>query len=356
MAQITIVGDNGKSAVIEVDLRDPLENVMILAEVELGIPAMQQRVRFNNKVLTNPAAPLASYGVAAGASLLIHHAPSGSPQSAGSADNAIRQLFSRSNPSAPAPTGDADALVRNLFAQSGAHPSAPRPSAPVDPMDPEYQRRLLEQIHQQNIQQNLEQALEHTPESFGSVIMLYVPATVNKVDVTAFIDSGAQMTIMNEKCAERCGILHLLDRRMQGFARGVSSARLLGRIHMAMVNVGGNLLPMSISVLESQDIEFIIGLDQMKRHQMCIDLKDNVLRVHGSSVPFLGEGELPAHYRSQPTAPGGEEHEALAKLSAEQKDKLQQLMQLSGAARVAALSALEACGWNIELAMAMLVE
>jgi DNA damage-inducible protein 1 len=43
-------------------------------------------------------------------------------------------------------------------------------------------------------------------------------------------------------------------------------------------------------------MDFIFGLDMLKRHQCCIDLKENVLRLGSieKSVPFLGEHELPS--------------------------------------------------------------
>lgn len=67
----------------------------------------------------------------------------------------------------------------------------------VDENDPEVQRRIYQELKRKRLQEQLQSIEEHQPELlYGHVHMLYVSMEINDRPVKAFVDSGAQSTIM----------------------------------------------------------------------------------------------------------------------------------------------------------------
>lgn len=81
---------------------------------------------------------------------------------------------------------------------------------------------------------------------------------------------------------------------------GVGTAKIIGRVHIAQMKFGRTIFPISITILENNSVDFLFGLDTLRRYRCCIDLSKNVLRIDGTDVeevPFLGESELPVSAR-----------------------------------------------------------
>lgn len=87
--------------------------------------------------------------------------------------------------------------------------------------------------------------------------------------------------------------------RWAGIAKGVGVQKIIGRVHVAQVEIEKEIFVTSFSVLEDQTMDMLLGLDMLKRHQCTIDLQHNVLRIGttGTETKFLPENELPTHSR-----------------------------------------------------------
>lgn len=190
----------------------------------------------------------------------------------------------------------------------------------ANPDDPEVKSRIAERVRLEAVNDAYSTAQEYFPEAFGNIYMLYVPLEINNFPIKAFVDSGAQMTIMSLQCAERCGIARLIDTRFSGLAKGVGTGKILGKIHLAQMKFGDSYFPVSITILESDSMECLFGLDMLKRHRCQIDLDKGCLRMEGANgkeeVPFLSEADLPSDARQKaegddsgesPPAPAAEE-------------------------------------------------
>ena len=230
----------------------------------------------------------------------------------------------------------------------------------ADPFDVEAQRKIEERIRRENVEHNLTLAMDETPEVFAQVVMLYVDVEVNGIALKAFVDSGAQMSIMSVGCARRCGLERLIDDRFVGEAKGVGTQKIVGRIHQAPLKVGTQFMPVMITVLEKeQDIDFIFGLDMLRRHQCRIDLPKNALVIGsvGVELPFLSESEIgKTPFGGAASAETSVETPSSAPApaaSAPDEGKIERLMSL-GFSRKRVVEALEATGGNEEFAGSLL--
>eukprot|EP00172_Hildenbrandia_rubra_P004368 Plantae.Rhodophyta-Hildenbrandia_rubra.ctg8700.p1 GENE.Plantae.Rhodophyta-Hildenbrandia_rubra.ctg8700~~Plantae.Rhodophyta-Hildenbrandia_rubra.ctg8700.p1 ORF type:complete len:401 (-),score=89.40 Plantae.Rhodophyta-Hildenbrandia_rubra.ctg8700:737-1939(-) len=300
MVKVTVTTEGGQLASFDVDADAPVSNLRLLIEAELDIPAAAQELRYNgHKVKSSGGRTVGDAGIEEGGLLLVK-----------------LKTDASSTPASPTNSGSNSGKngVVGTLAGMGRRVAQARPirkrnnnnAANLPPsllngsqgslMNKDQQTAIEEAIRRDNINKNFEAALEHNPESFGTVYMLYVDAKVNGNSVKAFVDTGAQTTIISKHCAQRCGIYRLLDRRFQGIARGIGVAKILGRIHMALLTVGTEVLECSFTVMDDRSIELLLGLDMLKKHQASVDLRRDCLRVHNSRIPFLSEKDIPKFF------------------------------------------------------------
>lgn len=146
-----------------------------------------------------------------------------------------------------------------------------------------------EKVHEQYFQM-----MQEYPESMGRVLMLYIEAKVNGHSVQAFVDSGAQTTIMSKKTATKCGLMDLLDTRFKGVAVGVGTGTILGRIHLANLQLEDYHFPVTLTIMDdpppgsdAKDMPFLLGLDMLKRHTCSIDLENQCLKFRLGPGKYL---------------------------------------------------------------------
>ncbi|OIW09523.1 hypothetical protein TanjilG_13747 [Lupinus angustifolius] len=323
--KITVMTADEQIITLDVDSHESVENVKALLEVETSVPLQQQQLLFNGSEVRN-SDKLSAIGVkdddllmmvsAAAASSVstddLRVNADGSAANPGAFQQRIRhdsdlmgRLYQNDPELAQAILGnDLNRLQEILRLRHRQRDQFQRQKEEelallyADPFDVEAQKKIEAAIRQKGIDENWEAALEHNPEAFARVVMLYVDMEVNGVPLKAFVDSGAQSTIISKSCAERLGLLRLLDQRYKGIAHGVGQSEILGRIHVAPIKIGNVFYPCSFLVLDSPNMEFLFGLDMLRKHQCIIDLKENVLRVGGGevSVPFLQEKDIPSRF------------------------------------------------------------
>ncbi|KAG6854471.1 hypothetical protein C0991_006550 [Blastosporella zonata] len=305
LMELTFVTNLGQPFVVEIDPNMELENVMALLEAESGIPIAEQSISFENKELNDPKRTMQELGLSGDKVMLLLRRKVTNPVGgqAVQQDAEMMRLQILGDPSLmnqlrEAQPEIADAAQNNpqRFAELLRHTQERQYQAELDqqreiarlnadPYDLEAQHKIEEAIRQQGVLENLQHALEYSPENFGRVTML-VPVEVNGHPVKAFVDSGAQQTI---------------NQRWAGVARGVGTAKILGRVHSVQLKLSDLHLPCAITIMEGQDVDLLFGLDMLKAHQACIDLSKNALRIQGREVQFLSEHELPEKARREAT-------------------------------------------------------
>lgn len=130
----------------------------------------------------------------------------------------------------------------------------------------------------------------------------------NKITpVSAFVDTGAQVTVVSKAACIKAGLLHLLDRRYAGHATGVGQCRVLGRIpaNSLQLFLGSSFPPFlgpAITVLEStgtEGVDLLLGLDFLRDHKatLSLDQEEMILGSMDSDTPVVIPFIKPRRYQ-----------------------------------------------------------
>lgn len=321
------ISNEESNLIISIDIPDSLslQDFKAYLEAETSISPELQILRFNGHTINEPEKSLKDFGIGNDDLIVLlklstaSTAPTASAASTGSSEDIDRQAeltrtqflnnpqlnqhLQQTNPHLHSLLNDPEAFKTELittFQNGGFHGRSSTQQAEMarlqqNPDDPENQARILEMIRQEQIDENMQLAYDISPESFTSVNMLYINIKVNNHKVQAFVDSGAQTTIISPKLAAEIGIDRLIDRRFQGEARGVGSQRIEGKIHSVPITIGDSNMeiPCSFIVLDTQ-VDLLFGLDMLRRHKCVIDLGRDCLVVGGGQIEtrFLQELEI----------------------------------------------------------------
>ena len=126
---------------------------------------------------------------------------------------------------------------------------------------------------------------------------LEVLCEINGFLIPSVVDTGAEISVMSESCARRCRIAEGIDSRYNGLVVGVGSSNILGQIDDLPLRVGPIIYRTKIIIIESLGtrMDFIIGLDFLRKFRCDINIRDNILRLHAKGrsfrIPFITNSE-----------------------------------------------------------------
>lgn len=61
------------------------------------------------------------------------------------------------------------------------------------------------------------------------------------------------------------------------------------------MNIGGEFVQCTLTVLEDMNLDIIMGLDLLRKNAVTIDLGADCLRIHDKAIRFLAEKDIPRH-------------------------------------------------------------
>ena len=125
--------------------------------------------------------------------------------------------------------------------------------------------------------------------------MQHIPVKINSKNTTAFIDTGAQNSLMSIKFTQLLGIDNLIDSTQVGKAYAADNCILiLGKIENLEMFIDDKKFLIDILILDADNVQFLFGQDNLKKYGCLLDLKRNIINFEDLdfSAKFLKEKEI----------------------------------------------------------------
>eukprot|EP00814_Leptocylindrus_danicus_P020030 CAMPEP_0116034800 /NCGR_PEP_ID=MMETSP0321-20121206/19890_1 /TAXON_ID=163516 /ORGANISM="Leptocylindrus danicus var. danicus, Strain B650" /LENGTH=336 /DNA_ID=CAMNT_0003511315 /DNA_START=93 /DNA_END=1103 /DNA_ORIENTATION=+ len=111
--------------------------------------------------------------------------------------------------------------------------------------------------------------------------------------IKAFVDTGAQVTVMSLDAVRRCGLERELDYECSGRAVGVGSTRIVGRLDNVRISLSSNaeVTCKKIVVIEDtfmSDLDLLLGLDVLTELGASICLRERTLKIQVEDINSKG--------------------------------------------------------------------
>ena len=227
MVNLTFVSESGNLLSLEASAQSPLNTLCPALASSFSIPSNQQEMRLDGVTL-DITKTISAAGLSNGDMILVLRKNQTQQQQGGvnnplagglptpaamlsalRADATLMQRIRSQNASLHDRIlqGDESTLSEvGALLRPSSNATASAAASGMDPMSADAQRAIEEEIRAANVRENMEAAFEHNPESFGSVVMLFVDCKINGVAGKAFVDRYG-ISIYLHTCISDCVVV-----------------------------------------------------------------------------------------------------------------------------------------------------
>ena len=125
------------------------------------------------------------------------------------------------------------------------------------------------------------------PETFVKQEMIYINICINGNIIKAFVDTGAETSLMCLSTALICGVNDIIDKEYKGILKGVGKKDIVGKIYYLDVQFGYSIVPCSFTIMEESDIPLIIGIDVLRRANAVIDFSKKEIKIGTENIKMV---------------------------------------------------------------------